>query len=198
MTGPDIKLTGRRRVFSGWNSVDEITVEVASADGGTVVHDREVVDHGHAVAVLPVDPVRRMALLVRQWRAPLVGTDDDPFLLEACAGIIDPGETPEAAVRREAEEEMGIHLDELEDKGRVIMSPGALTETIRLYLAAYGDGSRISDGGGLDHEGEEIEIVELPLDELYAITRSGALLDSKTVILIQMLMLREAGQGTVR
>jgi GDP-mannose pyrophosphatase NudK len=195
MTGPDLRMTGRRRLFSGWNSVDEITVEVTSADGETVVHEREVVDHGHAVSVLPIDPTRRTALLVRQWRAPLVGTDDDPFLLEAGAGIIDPGETPEEAVRREAEEEMGIHLDDLEDMGRVIMSPGALTETIRLYLATYGDGSRIADGGGLDHEGEEIEIVEMSLDELYAITRSGALLDSKTVILIQMLMLRDAGQG---
>lgn len=194
MTRPDLEITDRRRVFSGWNSVDAITVEVTYADGDTEAHAREVVDHGHAVSVLPVDPVRRTALLVRQWRAPLVGTDDDPFLLEACAGIIDPGETPVEAVRREAEEEMGIHLDGLEDMGRVIMSPGALTETIRLYLATYGDGSRVSDGGGLDHEGEEIEIVEMPLDELYAIVGSGALLDSKTVILIQMLMLREAGR----
>ncbi|HSM40064.1 MAG TPA: NUDIX hydrolase [Afifellaceae bacterium] len=196
MTGPDLRLRGRRRVYSGWNSVDEITVEVASADGETIVHDRVVVDHGHAVAVLPVDPGRRTALLVRQWRAPLVGTDDDPFLLEACAGIIDPGEMPEAAVRREAEEEMGIHLGDLEEMGRVIMSPGALTETIRLYLATYGEGSRIADGGGLDHEGEVIEIVELPLDELYGLVRSGALLDAKTVILIQMLMLREGAQAT--
>jgi GDP-mannose pyrophosphatase NudK len=198
VTRPDLRLTGRRRAYSGWNSVDEITVEVTSADGDKVTHEREVVDHGHAVAVLPVDPARGKALLVRQWRAPLVGTDDDPFLLEACAGIIDPDETPEQAVRREAEEEMGIHLDNLEALGRVIMSPGALTETIWLYLATYGDGSRISDGGGLDHEGEEIEIVEMPLDELYAVARSGSLLDSKTLILIQMLMLRDATQEKER
>jgi nudix-type nucleoside diphosphatase (YffH/AdpP family) len=186
MTKPDLSVAGRRRVYDGWNTVDEITVNVAGAD-----HVREVVDHGHAVAVLPVDPARRTALMVRQWRVPLAGTGDDPFLLEARAGLIDEGETPEEALYREAEEELGVRLDNLEAVGRAIMSPGCLTETIRLYLATYGDGSRISDGGGLDHEGEDIEIVEMPLDELFAIMRSGALLDAKTAILVQALMLRE-------
>ena len=192
MTRPDLHVAGRRRVYSGWNSVDEITVSVSGSD-----HVREVIDHGHAVAVLPVDPVRRTVLLARQWRPPLIGTGDDPFLLEACAGIIDEGETPEEALHREAEEELGIRLDNLEAVGRAIMSPGCLTETIRLYLATYGNGSRISDGGGLDHEGEDIEIVEMPLDELFAITRSGALLDAKTAILVQALMLREKEETMV-
>jgi nudix-type nucleoside diphosphatase (YffH/AdpP family) len=185
-------VAGRRRVYDGWNTVDEITVNVAGAD-----HVREVVDHGHAVSVLPVDPARRTALMVRQWRVPLAGTGDDPFLLEACAGLIDEGETPEEALYREAEEELGVRLDNLEAVGRAIMSPGCLTETIRLYLATYGDGSRISDGGGLDHEGEDIEIVEMPLDELFAIMRSGALLDAKTAILVQALMLREKEETMV-
>lgn len=191
MTRPDLSLLDRRRVYSGWNSLDELDVAVRHADGTSVEHKREIIDHGHAVAVLPVDPDRRTALLVRQWRAPLIGTDDDPFLLEACAGLIDEGETPDEAMHREAEEELGIRLDGLEATGRVIMSPGCLTETIGLYLATYSETGKISEGGGLDHEGEDIEVVEMPLDDLFEAARSGAILDAKTLILIQMLMLRE-------
>lgn len=191
MTRPDLSLLGRRRVYSGWNSVDEITVAVRHADGTTIEHKREVIDHGHAVAVLPFDPERRTALLVRQWRAPLIGTDEDPFLLEVCAGLIDEGETPDQAMHREAEEELGFRIENLETTGRVIMSPGCLTETIGLYLATYSEAGRISDGGGLDHEGEDIEVIEMPLDELFEAARSGAILDAKTLILVQALMLRE-------
>ena len=192
MTRPDLHITARRRLMTGWNSVDELTVTVAGENGAAVELAREVIDHGHAVAVLPVDPVRRMALLVRQWRPPLLETDDDPFLLEACAGLIDDGETPERAMHREAEEELGIRLENLEACGRVITSPGCLTETVGLYLATYHDGTRIFDGGGLAHEGEDIEIVEMPLDDLFAFARSGVLLDAKTLILVQMLMMRNA------
>ena len=197
MTRPDLSLLGRRRVYSGWNSVDEIDVAVRHADGATIEHKREVIDHGHAVAVLPVDPKRRTALLVRQWRAPLIGTLDDPFLLEVCAGLIDEGETTERAMHREAEEELGFRIDGLEAAGRVIMSPGCLTETIGLYLATYSEAGKVSDGGGLDHEGEDIEVIEMPLDELFEVARSGALLDAKTLILVQALMLRETTERTV-
>ncbi len=190
MTRPDLAITGRHRTFSGWNTVDELIVAVTGDDGVPVELKREVIDHGHAVAVLPVDPVRRMAMLVRQWRPPLLETDDDPFLLEACAGLIDEGETPEQAMHREAEEELGIRLENLEACGRTIMSPGCLTETVGLYLATYNEAGRISDGGGLAHEGEEIEIVEMPLDDLFSLACSNVLLDAKTLILIQMLKLR--------
>jgi nudix-type nucleoside diphosphatase (YffH/AdpP family) len=197
MTRPELRLVHRRPIFSGWNRLDEITVAVDAADGTTVEHKREVIDHGHAVAVLPVDAERRTALLVRQWRAPMIGTDDDPFLLEACAGIIDTGETPEAAMHREAEEELGYRIENLEPVGRVIVSPGCLTETIRLYLATYTAAGKISDGGGLDHEGEEIEVVETALDELFAAARAGEVLDAKTLILVQALMLREPSGRTM-
>jgi nudix-type nucleoside diphosphatase (YffH/AdpP family) len=196
VTRPDLSLLDRRRLFSGWNSVDEITVAVRHADGTSVELKREVIDHGHAVAVLPVDTARRMALMVRQWRAPLIGTHEDPFLLEVCAGLIDDGETPDQAMHREAEEELGFRIDNLQATGRAIMSPGCLTETIGLYLATYSQTGKVSDGGGLDHEGEDIEVVEMPLDELFEIAGSGALLDAKTLILVQALMLREATERT--
>ncbi len=190
MTKPDLRLAARRRVYSGWNTIDEIDVVVTDAVGGSVQHVREVIDHGHAVAVLPVDVDRRVALLVRQWRAALVGTDDNPFLPEVCAGLIDEGETPEQAMIREAEEELGVRLQNLEDCGRIVVSPGCLTETIRLFLATYGEGARVTDGGGVDHEGEDIEVIEMPLDNLFDAARSGSIFDAKTLVLVQTLMLR--------
>ena len=107
MTPGSARVVRRRRVHDGWNSVDIVTVETTDAEGRTHCIDREVIDHGNASVVLLIDRPRNVAVMVRQMRAPLVGEGADAFLLEACAGIIDPGETPEQAARREAAEETG-------------------------------------------------------------------------------------------
>lgn len=185
-----LKITDRKRVFDGWNTLDVLTVEALDDDGVSRRHEREVLDHGPVVAVLAYDPDRRQALLARQLRVPLLLTGDDPFLLEACAGLIDAGETPDDAAIREAEEELGLHLEAVRKVGAVYPSPGALTEKMHLFLATYGLNDRRSDGGGLDHEGEHIEIVEMPLDELFKMARAGAIADAKTLILVQMLILQ--------
>jgi nudix-type nucleoside diphosphatase (YffH/AdpP family) len=184
-----MKITERSRVFDGWNTLDVVIVETLDDNGVARRHEREVLDHGPAVAILPYDPDRRQALLARQWRVPLLLTGDDPFLLETCAGLIDASETPEGAAIREAEEELGLHLESVRKVGAVYPSPGALAEKMHLFLAAYGSNDRMSDGGGLDHEGEDIEIVEMPLDELFDMARAGTIIDAKTLILVQMLIL---------
>jgi nudix-type nucleoside diphosphatase (YffH/AdpP family) len=183
------KVTERNRVYDGWNTLDVLSLETLDEDGVSRRHEREVVDHGPGVALLAYDPGRRRALLVRQWRAPLLAMGDDPFLLEACAGLIDAGETPPQAAIREAQEELGLHLEAVRNVGEVYASPGVLTEKMHLFLATYGLQDRRSDGGGLDHEGEDIEIVEMPLDGLFKMARAGAIADAKTLILVQMLIL---------
>lgn len=187
---PKLKITERNRIFDGWNTVDVLTVETLKDDGVCRQHAREVIDHGPVVALLAYDPDRRQALLARQWRAPLLATGDDPFLLEVCAGLIDAGETPPQAAIREAEEELGLHLETVHKVGEVYASPGALTEKTNLFLATYGLQDRRSDGGGLDHEGEDIEIVEMPLDALFEMAKAGTIRDAKTLILVQMLILQ--------
>ena len=187
---PKLQITDRNRVYDGWNTLDVLTVETRDDDGVSRRHEREVLDHGPVVAVLAYDPDRRQALLARQWRAGLLLTGDDPFLLETCAGLIDTGETPPQAAIREAEEELGLHLETVRKVGEVYPSPGALTEKIHLFLATYGLQDRRSDGGGLDHEGEDIEIVEMPLDALFEMARAGTITDAKTLILVQMLILQ--------
>jgi nudix-type nucleoside diphosphatase (YffH/AdpP family) len=161
-------------------------------------HKREVIDHGEAAVVLMVDRKRRCALLVRQWRAGLLDSDADPYLLEACAGILDPGEIPEEAARREAEEEMGITVTNLRSVGSVVLSAGTLTERMHLYVAEVTAGDRRAAGGGNPEEGESIEVVEMPLDELYAMASEGRLEDAKTLIIVQRLMLEDASAASGR
>ncbi len=190
MTSDRPRIVDRRRVFEGWNTFDVLTVEAADQDGAPRRHVREVVDHGAAAVVLAVDRKHEIALLVRQWRTGLVALDaPDPYVLEACAGILDPGETPEETARREAEEELGLRIGELRSLGSILPSAGTLTERMHLFVAEVSNADRINDGGGVEHEGEAIEVVEVPLAELYEMARRGALEDAKTLVIVQRLMI---------
>jgi GDP-mannose pyrophosphatase NudK len=179
------------RIYTGWNRLDVVTVEAAEADGTLRQHKREVIDHGHAAAVLVIDRGRAVAILVRQWRAGLLGSGADPYLLEVCAGILDPGETPEDAARREAEEEIGVAIGELRSLGSIVPSAGTLTERIYLYVAEVSAGDLRKHGSGNRHEGENIEVVEVPFPELFYMARQGAIEDAKTLVIVQRLMLEE-------
>jgi len=180
------KITSRRRLYDGWNRLDEVTVAGAKGE-----HLREVVGHGDAASLLPYDPQRRTALLVRQLRAPLLARGESGgWVLEACAGIIDPGETPEEAALREAEEELGVRLDEAELLASVYPAPGCLDELAHLFLATYGPKDLVAEGGGNDDEGEEIEVVEMGLDDLFSLLQARKIIDAKTVIMVQALLAR--------
>jgi nudix-type nucleoside diphosphatase (YffH/AdpP family) len=196
MTSNLPRIIDRKRVYEGWNTFDLLTVETADSDGTASRHVREAIDHGPGAAVLAVDRARGVALLVRQWRAGLLAVDaPDPYVLEACAGILDPGETPEEAARREAEEEMGLKVRELRSLGSILPSIGTLTERMHLFVAEVSEADRVEDGGGMAHEGEAIEVVEVPLSELFAMARSGALEDAKTLVIVQRLMLEALDAG---
>ncbi|HRD27820.1 MAG TPA: NUDIX hydrolase [Caulobacter sp.] len=174
-----------RTVHSGW--LDLHLVELTNPDGST--YDRYVEDHGRAAAVLPYNPTTRMALLVTMPRAALrfAGGGD---VLEAPAGLIDPGETAADCARRELVEEAGLEAGTLEPAGAIIPSPGISTEQIDLFLAPYQDSQRTGAGGGLDGENENITVVETPLDRLWALIDGDALSDAKTRVLVQTLRLR--------
>jgi len=193
------RIVGSRPVFEGWNRFKIVTVEATDRHGRLRQIEREVIDHGHAGVVLTVDRRRGVAILVRQWRAPLIAEGADPFLLEACAGIIDPGESPEEASRREAEEEIGLTIGPMRKIGTVVPSAGTLTERMHLFVAEVSADEPREGGGGNPQEGEDIEVVEIPLTELFARARSGRIEDAKTLILVQHLMIEaleaQAGQA---
>jgi GDP-mannose pyrophosphatase NudK len=195
MTAAGPRIISTRSVHRGWNTFDIVTVEAPDRNGGSHRLEREVIDHGEAGVVLIVDQKRRVAILVRQWRAPLIAAGADPFLLEVCAGIIDPGESPEEASRREAEEETGLKLGALRSVGIVFTSAGTLTERMHLFIAEVSGNEGRENGGGNPQEGEDIEVVEVPLAELFEQARRGEIRDAKTLILVQHLMIEELERG---
>jgi nudix-type nucleoside diphosphatase (YffH/AdpP family) len=156
-------------------------------DGQTM--RREIEDHGAAVCVLPYDPQRRRAILVRQFRAPVFLATNREETLEAIAGILE-SEDPQACARREAFEEAGLELKALEHVGSAWTMPGVSTERMHLYLATYREADRVGPGGGLAEAHENTTVVELALSELAAREDAGQLDDMKTALLVQTLRLR--------
>lgn len=157
-------------------------------NGATTLRDIE--DHGQAVAVLPYDPERRVALLVRQFRAPPFHVAGEAETLETPAGRLDESD-PAACARREAMEEAGLRLGALEPVVFTWTMPALSTERAHLFLAPYREADRVEAGGGLAAEGESITIVETPLAELAAMADAGTLTELKLFALVQTLRLRK-------
>lgn len=186
-------IVDKQTLSGGWVRLSRYTIDYTRSDGTVQRLLREVHDHGIAAAVLLFDPIRDTVLLVRQFRLPVALNGDAADLLEACAGLLDPGEDPATAASREALEETGHVPRALVHVCDVYASPGTLTEKVALFLGQYDAGTRHADGGGLFEEGEEIELVELGLAEALAMVADGRIIDAKTVILLQHLALRRAG-----
>lgn len=179
---PDAVLD-QRRLFDGWMSVLLLRVRL---DGKEV--DRSLIEHPSGSAVLPYDPERGVALVGRQTRAAPLYLGH-PAMLEAMGGV-DEGDDPADCARREALEEAGVALGELEHVGQVWMTPSSTTERVHLFLGTYAPASRVSAGGGNAEEGETVHLEEVPLAELWRHAASGAMTDAKTFMLLQALRIR--------
>ena len=164
--------------------LSEYAFEYRRGDGTWQSQNREVFDRKHAAAVLPIDPVRGTVILIRQFRLPPFLTGYRKPLVEVIAGALD-GDEPETCARREAVEEAGVGIYDLKEVCHCFMSPGAVTERMHLYVAHYSAESRTADGGGLADEGEDIEVLELPLGDAVAMIARGEICDAKTIILLQ-------------
>lgn len=185
-----VEIGGRKTLHDGFIHLESVEIRERMADGSVHTAWREIHDHGHGVGVLPVDRTRRTVLLVRQLRYPALLLGDPPFLVEVCAGLREEDEDPAACSLREAEEELGYRVHDLEPVCEAYMSPGSVTERLNLYLATYSPADRLGDGGGLIHEGEHIEVLEWSCAELAAALKTGGIRDGKTVILALALMVR--------
>lgn len=174
-----------------WAKLDRYTIRYERQDGVTDTLVREVHDHGHGAAVLPYDAKRGTVLLVRQFRLPAYLTGGDGFLIEVCAGLLD-GDDPAVCAKREAEEELGFRITNLRHVITTYASPGAVTERIAQFLADYDHGSRTGAGGGHAHEGEDIEVLEMPFAEMRQMVKDGRITDAKTVML-SLFLERELG-----
>lgn len=179
------EIIARRLVYDGWYKFWRL--ELRLPDG--MVVERHLLDNGSAVAVLPYDPVRRVVMLVSQPRAAVLAAEDAP-LLEAIAGNLDAA-SPAQRIRAEALEEGGLRLGELEPVANIWPIPPVSTERVMLFLAAYDHADRVAEGGGAEGEFEHISVHEVGFGILREMVLAGELVDAKTLVLAQALMLRK-------
>ena len=175
----------------GWATLTRYTFDYRHSDGRWHRQTREIYDRDDGVAILPHDPRRKTVLLVRQFRLPAYLKGGEAMLIEVCAGILE-GTDPARRIALEAEEELGYRLHAIQPAFSFYVSPGSVTERITCFTAHYTPEDRIADGGGNREEGEDIEVLEIPLDDALSLVHEGAIIDAKTIMLIQHLALSQA------
>ncbi|GAA2557976.1 NUDIX domain-containing protein [Winogradskya consettensis] len=187
---PDVVIHDVELLATAWHVLRRTTYDYRSPDGTWSRQQRETYDRGNGATLLPYDAERGTVLLARQFRYPVyVNGHPDGLLLETAAGLLDE-DSPEDAIRREATEELGITIGEIEHVFDVYMSPGSVTERLHFYAAPYTPDTRLTAGGGLADEGEDITVVELPFAEALDMTYDGRINDAKTIMLLQWAALR--------
>jgi nudix-type nucleoside diphosphatase (YffH/AdpP family) len=180
----DVRIRDVEVTSDGWHVLRRTTYDYRGRDGVWSTQARETYDRGNGATVLLYDPTGRTLLLSRQFRLPAyVNGHPDGMLVESAGGLLD-GDSAEEAIRREAAEELGVQIGELQHLFDLYMSPGSVTERVHFYAAPYVPAD-VAGGGGLEEEGEEIEPVVVPYDDALAMVADGRIADGKTVILLQ-------------
>lgn len=184
-----VRLISRTTLWKGFVHLERLTLEQTMRNGDIVKLDREVHDHGKAAAVLLYDSKADSVILVRQFRPGAFFNGDPAFMLEIPAGLVDDNEEAITAAGREAQEETGYQVKSIRHVLDMYGSPGALTEKVALFFAEIDLTDRLSEGGGLAEEHEDIEVLTFSLANAYALLGTGKITDAKTVIMLQWAML---------
>ena len=173
-----------------WYTLNKYTFDYQNHDGSWGKQEREAYDRGNGATILLYNQSAGTVVLTRQFRLPTyINGNADGLMIEACAGLLD-GDQPEYCIKKETEEETGYRINTVEKVFEVYMSPGAVTEILYFYIAEYDDGMKISDGGGLASEQENIDVLELDFEDAFAMITSGDIKDAKTIMLLQHARLR--------
>ncbi|MBM0259528.1 NUDIX domain-containing protein [Micromonospora sp. 4G55] len=182
---PDVVIREVELLASGWHVLRRTTFDYHSGDGTWSRQQRETYDRGNGATILLYDVDRATVLITRQFRYPVyVNGHPDGLLLETAAGLLDD-DAPDAAIRREAAEELGVTIGELHHVFDVYTSPGSVTERVHCFAAPYTPATRTAAGGGVVEEGEDITVVELPFAEALDMAYDGRITDAKTILLLQ-------------
>ena len=179
-----IRVQNVRMLSDNHYTLKTTTLEWRRANGEWQTQHRETYDRGNGATLLPYNLAQRTVVLVRQFRYPAFVNGYDDLLIETAAGLLD-NESPEVRIRAEAEEETGYRLGEIRKVFEAFMSPGSVTEKLHFFVAEYKPAMKIGSGGGIADEGEEIEVLELPIDVALAMIGDGRIADAKTIMLLQ-------------
>ncbi|SDP69837.1 nudix-type nucleoside diphosphatase, YffH/AdpP family [Rhodoferax sp. OV413] len=185
MQANDIRIVEQKVLSDDWYLLKKNTFELRRRDGSWQRQSRETYDRGNGATILLYHPGQGTVVLTRQFRFPtFVNGNPDGMLIETCAGLLDQDD-PATCIRRETEEETGFRLRDVRKVFEAYMSPGSVTERVFFFVGEYSEADKVSDGGGEHHEGEDIEVLELPLAEALQMVADGRICDGKTIMLLQ-------------
>lgn len=183
-TAERIRVVNEQVLSSDWYLLKKTTFDYLRSDNVWQRLSRETYDRGNGAALLLYNRAQGTVVLTRQFRLPVFVNGHDGMLIEAPAGLLDAS-SPEERIRQEAEEETGYRVSEVHPIFEAYMSPGSVTEKLHFFVAQYDAASKIGDGGGLEGEGEDIEVLELPFAEALGMITTGVIQDGKTIMLLQ-------------
>lgn len=179
-----VEILEERLLSDNWATLKAYKVAYTRADGTRQEYLRETYDRGDGAVILPYDPDRGTVLLGRQFRLVAWLNGHREMLIEAAAGLLDKAD-PVTRIKAETEEELGLRLTDVRQIWDVFMSPGSVTERLFFFVGRYSAADRVSAGGGVASEGEEIDVLELPLPDALAMVNDGRIRDAKTIMLLQ-------------
>ncbi len=170
-----------------WYTLNKIVFDYKMSNGDWVEQEREAYDRGNGATVMLYNRTKQTVILISQFRMPTyLNGNESGMLIESCAGLLD-GDDPETCVIKEAEEESGFKVSKVEKIFESYMSPGAVTEIIHFYIAEYHENDKVSSGGGLIEEQEDITVLEVSFEKAMSMISTGEIKDAKTIMLLQYL-----------
>lgn len=184
-----IKILDTKVLSDNWYVLRKITYEYSKKDGTKLTQSREAYDRGNGATILLYNNEQKTVILTRQFRLPtFVNGNETGMLIEACAGLLDK-DNAEDCIRRETEEETGYKITEVRKIFEAYMSPGSVTEVLYFFIAEYAKEMKVNNGGGVAHEEENIEVLEINIQEAMEMIANGEIKDGKTIMLLQYIKL---------
>ena len=185
----NIKILKTEILSDNWYILKKVTYEYIKKDGTKQIQSREAYDRGNGAVILLYNKENRTVILTRQFRVPTyINGNESGMLIEACAGLLD-NDNPEDCIKRETEEETGFKISEVQKIFEAYMSPGSVTEILYFFIAEYTKEMKINEGGGVEHEEENIEVLELSIKDALKMIKNGEIKDAKTIMLLQYICL---------
>jgi nudix-type nucleoside diphosphatase (YffH/AdpP family) len=191
MTNPNIKIEETEILSDNWYTLKKVSYQYRNDDGSWELQVREAYDRGNGATILLYNSEEKKVILTSQFRLPTyINGNEDGVMIEACAGLLDK-DNPEDCIRKETEEETGYKVTKVRKIFEAYMSPGSVTEILHFFVAEYTHDMKVSDGGGLVEEQENIEVLELTAEEAYKMVDNGQIKDAKTIMLLQYAQLHK-------
>jgi nudix-type nucleoside diphosphatase (YffH/AdpP family) len=181
----NIKIINTEILSDNWYVLKKITYSYSKKDGTRKTQVREAYDRGNGATILLYNKDQKTIILTRQFRLPtFINGNDSGMLIESCAGLLDE-KNPEDCIIKETEEETGYRIKDAHRIFELYMSPGAVTEVVYFFVAEYSESMKVTDGGGVENEEENIDVLEMNVDDALNMVDNGEIKDGKTIILLQ-------------